>query len=115
MIRTGNRTAICMYVDAQYYYRTEIRIAIRFAANRTEIRIGNRIRVDGPLATIEKKFCNICWLHSCQLYVLCIHAFLHGALLSSLLCRAFDTPPDVQNDSLECSCTLSFSPFPSHV
>jgi hypothetical protein len=38
--RMGNRTAIRMRVDAQYSYRTEIRIAIRFAANRTAIRMG---------------------------------------------------------------------------
>jgi hypothetical protein len=29
-------------------YRTENRIAIRFAINRTLIRTGNRIRVNGP-------------------------------------------------------------------
>jgi hypothetical protein len=47
--RTGHRTVICTRVDAQYYYLTEILIAIRFAANRTGIRTGNSIRVDGPL------------------------------------------------------------------
>jgi hypothetical protein len=36
-------------VDASFYYRTEIWISIRFAANPTPIRTGNRIRVDGPL------------------------------------------------------------------
>jgi hypothetical protein len=35
-------------VDALFSYCTEIRIAIRFAANRKGIRMGNRIRVDGP-------------------------------------------------------------------
>jgi hypothetical protein len=53
MIRTGNRmgnrTAIRTSVDAIFSYRTENRIAIRFAANRTGIRMGNRIRLDGPL------------------------------------------------------------------
>jgi hypothetical protein len=49
MIRTGNRTAICTRVDTTFSYRTENRIPIRFAANRTGIRTGNRIRVDGLL------------------------------------------------------------------
>jgi hypothetical protein len=47
-IRTGIRTGIRTRVDAIFSYRTEIRMAIRFAANRTGIRMGNRIRVDGP-------------------------------------------------------------------
>jgi hypothetical protein len=48
----GNRTLIhtgfVFGVNALVSYRTEIRIAIRFAANRMGIRSGNRIRVDGP-------------------------------------------------------------------
>jgi hypothetical protein len=52
MIRMGNRLGNCkairLRVDAIFSYRTEIWIAIRFAANRTAIRMGNRIRVDGP-------------------------------------------------------------------
>jgi hypothetical protein len=47
--RMGNRTAIRTGVDAIFSYRTENRIPIRFAANRTGIRTGNPIRVDGPL------------------------------------------------------------------
>jgi hypothetical protein len=43
-IRKGNRTAICLRVDARYSYRTEI--CIRFAANRTQICLENRKRVD---------------------------------------------------------------------
>jgi hypothetical protein len=35
----GNRTAICSRVDDIFSFRTEIRMAIRFAANRTGIRI----------------------------------------------------------------------------
>jgi hypothetical protein len=49
MIRTRNSTAIRTRVDAIFYYRTENRIPIRFAANRTLIRTGNRIGLDGPL------------------------------------------------------------------
>jgi ectoine hydroxylase-related dioxygenase (phytanoyl-CoA dioxygenase family) len=53
--RTGNhRTAILTRLDAQYSYRTEIRTAIRFAANRTLIRTGNRLRVDGPFDMIPR-------------------------------------------------------------
>jgi hypothetical protein len=37
----GNRTAIRTRVDAIFSYRTENRIPIRFAANRTGIRMGN--------------------------------------------------------------------------
>jgi hypothetical protein len=48
----GNRTLIhtgfVLGVNALVSYRTEIRIAIRFAANRMGIRSGNRMRVDGP-------------------------------------------------------------------
>jgi hypothetical protein len=51
-IRTGNRTAIRTRVDARYSYRTDNRIPIRFAANRTLIRTGNRIRVD-PLLDVQ--------------------------------------------------------------
>jgi hypothetical protein len=40
---------IVLRVDALFSYRTENRIPIRFAANRTAIRIGILIRVDGPL------------------------------------------------------------------
>jgi hypothetical protein len=40
-------------VDALFYYRTENRFAIRFAANCTEIRMGNRIRVAGPKLTLK--------------------------------------------------------------
>jgi hypothetical protein len=36
---------IVLGVDALFSYRTDNRIAIRFAANRTAIRTGNRIRV----------------------------------------------------------------------
>jgi hypothetical protein len=36
-------------VDAQFSYRTQNRMAIRFAPNRTPIRTLIRIRVDGPL------------------------------------------------------------------
>jgi hypothetical protein len=49
MIRTGFPTGIRTCVDAQYSYRTEIRIAVRFAANWTAICMGNCIRVDGLL------------------------------------------------------------------
>jgi hypothetical protein len=52
--RIGNRTAIHTSVDGLFSYRKEIRIAIRFAANRTGIRAGNPIRVDGPLVVWEK-------------------------------------------------------------
>jgi hypothetical protein len=45
MIRTGNRTAIRTREDAIFSYRTESRIPIRFAANRT----GIRFRIDGSL------------------------------------------------------------------
>jgi hypothetical protein len=55
-IRTGNRTAIRTRVDAQYSYSTEIRIAIRFAANCTGIRTGNRIR---PLIQPQLHFGNL--------------------------------------------------------
>jgi hypothetical protein len=48
-IRTGIRTGIRRRVDAIFSYCMEIRIAIRFVANRTGIRTGNRVRVDGPL------------------------------------------------------------------
>jgi hypothetical protein len=43
---------IVFRVDALFSYRTENCIPIRFAANRTAIRMGNRIRVDSPLARI---------------------------------------------------------------
>jgi hypothetical protein len=36
-------------VDAQFSYRTENCIPIRFVANCTLIRTGNHLRVDGPL------------------------------------------------------------------
>jgi hypothetical protein len=49
----GNRTANRTRVDAQYSYRTEIRFAIRFAANRMAIRMGNRIRVTSPLTGLR--------------------------------------------------------------
>jgi hypothetical protein len=49
VIRMRNRTAIRTRVDAIFSNRTEIRITIRFAANRTAIRIGNTIRVEGSL------------------------------------------------------------------
>jgi hypothetical protein len=52
--RTGNRKAICTRVDAVFSYRTENRIPIRFAANRTLIRTGNLIRVDGSLRGRKK-------------------------------------------------------------
>jgi hypothetical protein len=48
--RIGNHTAIRRSVDALFSYRKENHIPIRFAANRTGIRMGDRIRVDGPLA-----------------------------------------------------------------
>jgi hypothetical protein len=35
-------------VDAIFSYGTENRIPIRFAANRTGIRMGNRLRVEAP-------------------------------------------------------------------
>jgi hypothetical protein len=44
-IHTGIRTGICTRVDTIFSYRAEIRMAIRFAANCTGIRMGNRIRV----------------------------------------------------------------------
>jgi hypothetical protein len=55
----GRRFAreIVSRVDASFYYRTEIRISIRFATNRTPIRTGNRIRVDGPLSVPPSRFC----------------------------------------------------------
>jgi hypothetical protein len=55
--RMGNRTAIRKRVDAIFSYRVEIRIAIRFAANRMAIRTGNRIRVDGPLQVGDHRCC----------------------------------------------------------
>jgi hypothetical protein len=55
---------IVLCVDALFSYRTENRIAIRFAANRTSIRLGNRMRVDGPLGKTTDKhgelFCFVC-------------------------------------------------------
>jgi hypothetical protein len=63
MIRTrnpmGNRPAIRTRVDTIFSYRTEIRIAIRFAANRTAICVGNCIRVDGPLVCLFAELQNI--------------------------------------------------------
>jgi hypothetical protein len=43
----GNCTAIRTREDAIFPYRTENRISIQFAANRTWIRTGNGVRVDG--------------------------------------------------------------------
>jgi hypothetical protein len=44
-IRTPNRIAFKRYI---IIYRTENRIPIRFATNRSPICTGNRKRVDGP-------------------------------------------------------------------
>jgi hypothetical protein len=48
-IRPGNRI-VCE--DTLFYYHTEKRIPIRFAANRSHIRTGNRMSVDGPLRCV---------------------------------------------------------------
>jgi hypothetical protein len=42
------RTKIVLRVEALFCNRTENRIPIRLAANRTLICTGNRLRVDGP-------------------------------------------------------------------
>jgi hypothetical protein len=45
---------IVLCVDALFSYRTENRIPIRFAANRTPIRTGNRTHVDIILQEVHK-------------------------------------------------------------